>query len=75
MYYFENDLLEHFPRNISLESHYPLTKRRKTTASYTRGILFPSQIDFTFHIKSIHKNVSSGVRRNGQRYPPFRSKI
>lgn len=74
MYYFENDLLEHFPRNlirVTLSSN----KKAKTTASYTRGILFPSQIDFTFHIKSIHKNVSSGVRRNGQRYPPFRSKI
>lgn len=75
MYYFENDLLEHFPRNISLESHYPLTKRQKQLLPTQEEFSSPSQIDFTFHIKSIHKNVSSGVRRNGQRYPPFRSKI
>lgn len=39
MYYFENDLLEHFPRNISLESHYPLTKRQKQ--------LLPTQEEFS----------------------------
>lgn len=39
MYYFENELLEHFPRNVSLESHYPLTKRQKQ--------LLPTQEEFS----------------------------